>query len=918
MSVGLSNSLVGLSLLTGTDSLAGLASSGGTSAAAPESAAARLARAGFTLPATTPPWKQPAGSAGESQQLAAVKRLATIIDKPATGAEALPADVQTSFTAYKALDRLRLMAAAAAKSTTGSAERTALDAQFAKGLDDLRTYLAQAPSDKLDLAFGVPTRRADTVGVPVRTAFSVQGDGVVAARDAALPGLAGTETFTITLTKPGGGASDSVSVDLSGTPQPPTLDSVAEAFNAAIAAIPLRNPDGTLYTDANGESQPRWLVRFVPDKATDKWGFEISNPALEQLSISQDNAPDAVVVAAGQTALDAPERVRLLRFDESAGGPVQKTLGEIAGCDALGTARARLTAPKASSIKGVTLSSPEVHAPTSAAGLVTAPDGSSYVVGTTAGQLEANHPAGREDLTLTRMDSEGRVLWQRMLGAANDAQGAAISLAPDGGVVVAGTVTGAFDGQTSDGDMLVARYDAVGNESWSSLVRSVGTDQASAIAVAGDGSVYVGGKATGVGGTGAGNALLVRLDGAGHVLDRRTIDAGGSEGVTALGIAPDDSLIALTQESGHAVVRRIDGQALSTDLARIDLGAAQGRALAVAADGAIAVGGTTSAALAGAQDNGLSGGADGFVTRLSSSLASAATRYIGTDGTDGVDSVAFLGGRLYAGGRTTGALAGAKTGATDGFVVALDAASGAALTASQFGRTAEQTGAVRVAAAPGGAGVLGALGLARGVLTPQDSDRLTAQTALRAGDSFSVRLNGGAAKAIVIAADDTMASLATKVRRALGGKAAVTTPTTDGRQALRIEAKSGADVELVAGPQGGDALEKLGLTPQRLVVPTVAGSGRNDPKVLPGGTFGLALDPALSLRTASDAGLALGKIRDALSVSQTAYRSLYWDSAKAKQADAGASGGTVPAYLKAQLASYQDALSRISAITGLT
>lgn len=915
MSIGLSNSLVGLSLLTGTDSLAGLSSTG--SAATVESVAVRIAKAGFTLPATTPPWKQAGGSAAVSQQLAAVKRMTTLIDKPATGVDALPRDVQTSFTAYKALDRLRLLADAAAKTTTGSAERAQLQTLFARGLGEVQTYLAQAPSDKLDLSFGIPTRRAETVGVPVQSAFKVQGDGVVATRDAALPGLTGTEKFTITLTKAGGGASDTVSVDLSATPQPPTLDSVAEALNAAIAAIPLRNPDGSLYTNANGETQPRWLVRFVPDKNTDQWGFQIDNPAQETLSIAQDDAPDAVMVAAGQTALDAPERVRLLRFDETAGGPVPKTLGEISGYDALGTARALLTAPKPSTIDGVTLSKPEVHAPTTAAAMVTAPDGSSYVVGTTSGQLDANHPAGQEDLTLTRLDSEGRVLWQRMLGAAGDARGAAVSLSANGDVIVAGTVSGAFDGQNSDGDMLVARYDASGNESWSTLVRAIGTEEATAIATASDGSIYVGGKATGVNGLGAGDAVLVKLDSTGHIRDRRTIDAGGSEGVTALGIAPDDSLIALTQESGHAVVRRIDAQALSTDLASLDLGTAQGAALAVAADGSIAVGGATAAALAGTQDNAPAGGTDGFVARLSSSLASVSTRYIGTDGTDRVDSVAFLNGRLYAGGRTTGALAGAKTGATDGFVMALDAATGASLSASQFGRVAEQTGAVRLAAAPGGASVLGAMGLARGTLTPQDSDRLTAQTSLRAGDSFSVRLNGGTAKKITIAADETMATLATKVRLALGSKAAVTTPTVDGKQLLRLEAKSGADVELIAGPAQGDALEKLGLAPQRLVVPTVAGSGRNDPRVLPGGTFGLGLSEALSIGTVADAAVALGKIREAISVSQTAYRSLYWDSAKAAQADAANGGGSVPAYLKAQIASYQDALSRISAITGL-
>ncbi len=898
----ISNSLVGLSLLSGSNGFAALGSTFRI-----ESAAVRLAKAGFTLPETTPPWKQAEGAPNDSAQLSAIKRLASIIDKASGGVDVLPGDVQTSFTAYKALDRLRILAEAATKSTTGSGERGKLDALFAKGLGDLQTFLGQAASDTLDLAFGLPTRRAESVGIEARSALLVQGEGVLPARDAPIPGLTGTEQFTITLRKYT--ITDTVQVDLSGTPQPPTLDSIADAVNAAISAIPLRNPDGSLYTDAQGNTQPRWLAHFVPDKSTNKWGFRIDNPAGEEVGISQDNAPDALVIAAGQTSLDAPERVRLLRFDDPAGAATQRTLGEIAGYDRHGTERAKLSAPTTKPPAGVTLSSPEIFAATSASAIATAPDGSSYVVGTTAGELDSNRPAGAQDLTLTRLDSEGRVLWQRMLGAAQDATGAAISIDANGDVVVAGTVSGAFDGQDSDGDMLVARYDANGDEQFATLVRNIGVDQATAVATASNGSIFVGGKTTGVGGYGSGDAVLVKLDATGAITDRRTIDAGGSEGVRALAIAPDDSLIALTSESGHAVVRRIDAASLSTDLASSDLGVADARALAVASDGSVAVG--------GARDGGANG-LDGFVTRLSSSLSGAATSDIATAGTDQVDSLAFLNGRLYVGGRTTGVLSGAKTGATDGFVVALDAATGAQVSASQFGRVAEQTGAVRLSAAAGGASVLGNLGLARGVLTPQDSDLLTAQTSIRAGDSFSVRLNNGLVRKITIAADETLGSLATKVNGALGRKAVVTTPTVDGRKVLRIEAKAGVDVELIAGPGTGDALEKLGLEPARLTVPAIAGKGRNEPRILPGGTFGLSLSEALSIGTAKDAAIALKTIKSAISVTQTAYRSLYWDDTKAALADAGTGGGRGPSpYQAAQLARYQDALTRVSAITGV-
>ena len=100
-------------------------------------------------------------------------------------------------------------------------------ARATDGLGEVQTYLAQAPSDKLDLSFGIPTRRAETVGVPVQSAFKVQGDGVVATRDAALPGLTGTEKFTITLTKAGGGASDTsrtVEISITSVAGSPAMD----------------------------------------------------------------------------------------------------------------------------------------------------------------------------------------------------------------------------------------------------------------------------------------------------------------------------------------------------------------------------------------------------------------------------------------------------------------------------------------------------------------------------------------------------------------------------------------------------------------------------------------------------------------------------------------------------------------------
>jgi hypothetical protein len=899
VTINLSSGLAALSMLSGTNSFTDLGASPAT-----ETRAVRAAKAQFTLAATTPPWKEQASTTPESAQISAIKRLSSIVDTTVSTPNAGSSDIQTAFTAYKALAKLSLLATAAARTTTAAAERTSLQAAFGKGLSDLQKFLGQAPSDQVELSFALPTRRAETIGVTPSDPTKFTGTGILAARDAPLAGLTGTETLSITLDKPG--SSDTVTVDLSTTVQPPTLDSVATAINAAITAIPLRNPDGSVVLDTDGNAKPRWLARFQPDKSSGKWGLSVKAPnTAERVSIDQVGAPDALVVATGQTALDSPTVTQIMRFDDVAGAMARKPEATIAALDSAATARAKLTA--ATPAKGVTATPATIRAPTTAQAIATDAAGFSYVVGTTSGDLQSNRSNGTPDLFLTKTDSEGTVVWQRSLGASGATQGAAVSVSASGDITVAGTVSGSFDGASSDGDMLVAQYNAQGDEKFATVVHALGADTASAVAVGAGGAIFVGGKSA----TGGGDAFLARLDSTGKLIERRTIDGGGSESIKALAIGHDGNLLALTNENGDARLRSISATTLATDLGSLSLGHADARAIAVAADGTIAVAGATSSALAGAQVNAMAAGRDGFVSRIDSALSGASTSYIATAGDDQVDSVAFMNGALYAGGRTTGDLVGARRGAVDGFVSRLDASSGAVQSSSQFGQSALRTEPVRIAAASGGDSVLGALGLHRGTLNPENSIKLVAQTSLRAGDEFSLRVQGGAAKKVVIEADDTMATLADRIRRLTGSKATVTTALVSGAMVLRIDAKTGSSIALVAGATDKDALAKLGLDPARLSVPVITPS--NAPKVHPGGNFGLALTEALNITTSKDAAASLTVIKNAISTTQTAYRSLYWDAGKAALTNGSTSTAMTPAQ-SAQLASYKAALARLTPV----
>ncbi|MGH6780711.1 MAG: SBBP repeat-containing protein, partial [Sphingomonadaceae bacterium] len=594
--------------------------------------------------------------------------------------------------------------------------------------------------DKVRLSFGQPTRRAQSVAIaPDAMPSKTMGTPILGARDAPIPGITGNEVLRIDLGRYN--IADSVTADLSQTPQPPTLDSIADAINAAIMTVPLLDANGDPVLDGSGNPRSRWQSRFAVEKTGEKWGLVLKTSGAEKLAIDQVGAKDALMVVSGQTAIDAPGAAQILRFDDPAGSFGRKTLGSIAAIDREATERAKLVAPTAPASKDAPKPAvPMVPAATNARAIATDIQGFSYVVGTTAGDLGANRSDGGNDLFLSKLDSEGKIVWQRTLGVAGEADGAAVSISANGDIVVAGTVKGPFNGAPgTDSDMLVARFDGAGDEKFATSVRGLGNDSASAVTVGVDGSIYVAGKSSSNGG----DAFLARLGADGKLAERRTIDSGGNDGITALAIDGTGALLALSKESGVARLRRIDAQAIASDLGTITLGTADARAIAVSATGDIAVAGATYAALAGAQVNGASGGRDGFVTRIDAALSGASTSYLGTSGDDQVDSVAFLGDAVYAGGRTTGALDGAQHGAVDGFVSRIDSATGAIESISQFGQVALRTEPVRIAAAQGGAGIMGALGLRRGLVNSADSTRLVAQTSVRAGDELAFAWKAG-------------------------------------------------------------------------------------------------------------------------------------------------------------------------------
>jgi len=158
---------------------------------------------------------------------------------------------------------------------------------------------------------------------------------------------------------------------------------------------------------------------------------------------------------------------------------------------------------------------------------------------------------------------------------------------------------------------------------------------------------------------------------------------------------------------------------------------------------------------------------------------------------------------------------------------------------------------------------------------------------------------------VTIEANDTMTTLAQKVRRAAGFSATVSVVrSADGlNSVLQIKPiNSKSTVEVISGKGGKDALEALGL--QEGVARVTGGDADKEKKI-----YGLKLPNDLKLDTKDHIKAAAAALSDALSKIRTIYRDL---NNIANPPPKTAASGPVPAYLQAQLANYQAGLQRLT------
>ena len=585
--------------------------------------------------------------------------------------------------------------------------------------------------------------------------------------------------------------------------------------------------------------------------------------------------------------------------------------------------------------------------------VATAPDGSVYLLGSVSGTVAHQSIQGTSDLALMKYDSAGNLIFTRTLGAGDAAKGLSLAVSADGSQVAeVGTVQGALD--STDGkvdakttDTVVTVMDSAGQELWTQRAGTATADDAPAsVAFGGDGTVYVGGQTQGTlfnggGRQGSTDGFIQAFsatkkplyDGAGSFAYTpklaSTVQYGTSGVDRNAGMAVSgNNLYVAGVESGHAVVRLYDlSSGKPTLTSTQDLGDLQGgdvAGLALQDDGSIVVAGST-------HNGALNGGAvtqpysgtnkAAFVASLSSTLQPTTLAYVGGAKDQTATAVTVAGGQVY----LTGTIAtGAKTVGKDvvqtsqGFITELDPTNGQTLWSRQYDGRAGVGTPTGVAVGAKGSSVLGKLGLPSGLVGFSTSDQVVANTSVRAGDEFYVRSGqGGAAKLVTIAANDTYKTLATKISRALGFQATVSTQTVSGVTQLLIKPLNGrSQIELEAGPAGRDALPSLGIS-EALVTgdaltakASAPGSQKNGALAATNklkGYYALALPSSLDLSSSND----VKRAQSALQLALSTVRTIYGDMTTAPVTDASKSG-TVPKYLTGRISQYQAALNRLT------
>ncbi|SDD35856.1 SBBP repeat-containing protein [Kordiimonas lacus] len=936
-------------------------------------------RAAFSLSgrgdAVIPPWQVPEESKTLSQQIREVRELTKFIDLKADDLDAVgDADKKATFALYKALNNLRVLAEYASQDSTSTSSLSRLNDQFQAGLDEVRDFLSTADLEKLDLFLGDKEYKTEATTRLGKNSSESNGSLITTDPNAAIDGLVGDEVFTISVTK--SGETDDIQVDLSGVSGTLSLNNIKDYINTQIEALTI--------LDSNGDPTPKHLTRFDVRRDGDsgKYSLQIDGTITEEVTLSAAVTTPTLYVASAVSQLDDDFAVtsRITEINGLDGTLAIDDVTSFSGIDyeasavkeqvaeqedddldpKIASLRDKLLAESKEDVTGTSSDDEEedsadnelsitnvnsdyqVNADTTASRVAVDSEGGIYVVGTSDGSFghQLNTASG-EDVFLTKFDTEGNVVFSRLLGVAGDADAYGITVDSEDNVIVVGKTDSELS--TSDvidsTDAFVTKISKRGDEVFRYQLDTFGESAAYSVAVDSNNDIYVGGYTKSAisstsGFTGGQDAMILKLSGSdGSLQDSSVFGTSGNDVIKGIAIDGNDDIVVAVEEGGDAVVYRLDATDLSDTTNFLNMGSLgtggsiQGIAIDNTNSDVYIAGVTTNSALDASGTATVvgtaEGGFEGFVSALSlngkSNLKAESTTYLSTSGTDRINDVVVVDQVVYVAGSTAGTLSGETArGSVDAFVARVDGKTGALEDMEQYGEGLSKSAVGGLAFTTQGNSVLETLGLPTGTVNIDETLDIQTQTSAKEGDFFYISVDGGTKKKITLSDGDTFDDLKRKLRIAGFGKIDVDVASTAEGDKLTISTlDDGVSIDLLPGTGDRDLLERIGLEPGKLLPKNeVFGLGDDeeedgtDPDNL-GGAFGLGLKGELHIKDKATAKYVLSLFDGAISSVQRAFRSLEYNPLKALIKEGRSTQGTVPAHLQAQLANFQTGLARL-------
>ena len=403
------------------------------------------------------PWEVPSDPKTLARRINEVRDLQDFIDLQdesvrAAGGEP---DRETLFALFNALTNLQTLAQYAAEDATPANLLDNLDETFQRGLAQVSEFLESQTLNQLDLFFGDKEHtiesRADLgkdtndfTGAVAQTGLS----------DDPIDGIAGNEVFTISIEK--FGETTDITVDLSELTGVASINAIVDLANQKISAIQATDTNGDPVFDGNGDPVPKFTTRLKVE-LTDTFDFAITvdGTLLESVSLSAAAAEPALFVTSNSNAfasdVETGTLTRIEGLDTADPNRVSSTTiaGEDSGAAEFQDAVNRFgnagkpTFDFITDVIGNNDDDEDEIEPilqrTSTSGVAVDSKGSLYVIGTTEGDLDGQINASEtQDVFLTKLDSNGNVIFSRLLGVATDASAYAVTVDADDNVIVVG------------------------------------------------------------------------------------------------------------------------------------------------------------------------------------------------------------------------------------------------------------------------------------------------------------------------------------------------------------------------------------------------------------------------------------------------------------------------------------------------